>query len=272
MVKTIAKRTVELMPGPLQKRVRSSYWSLKSNLLYRHLYRLLNLENTLRSGLTLKVASKGEWWTYNDIYVNGEYDLPIQTAVGSCSRTRPFTVVDLGANVGYFALRVVDLLRRNGLGAVPFRITMVEGSPRTFRELEQRMQCQNLPPGTVRLIQGLVGRRAGTGRLHESAVHVKNTIISGGNGGGTAVNFVDLSSLLKEESVIDLLKCDIEGAELLFLENYGDLFPKVKNAVFELHHRQCDTTKCLSLLHDMGFQQQVLRDTDSFSVSFFRRA
>ena len=41
--------------------------------------------------------------------------------------------------------------------------------------------------------------------------------------------------------VQSLLKCDIEGAELLFLENYEDLLGKVRNAVFELHHEQCDT-------------------------------
>jgi hypothetical protein len=62
----------------------------------------------------VKVASKGEWWVYNDIFVDGEYDMPIHTALEDRSPVRPFIVLDLGANVGYFALRVLDLIGSQG--------------------------------------------------------------------------------------------------------------------------------------------------------------
>ncbi len=76
---------------------------------------------------------------------------------------------------------------------------------------------------------------------------------------------------MENTSEIDLLKCDIEGAELLFLENYEDLLAKVRNAVFELHHEQCDTAKCRAILKKSGFRETVLRDTPTFSVNFMTR-
>ncbi len=83
--------------------------------------------------------------------------------------------------------------------------------------------------------------------------------------------FIDLSILMEKVGEIDLLKCDIEGAELLFLENYGDLLGKVRNAVFELHHEQCDTNKCRDILLKSGFRETVLRATPTFSVNFMTR-
>jgi len=262
---------VELLPKSIKRRIRQTYWQIKSELLYRHLYRILHLEYTLQSGLILKVASKSEWWTYNDIFVNREYDLPIYTALQSRCPDRPFTVLDLGANVGYFTLRVVDLMRQASLETLACDMTLVEGSPTTCRELQHRLTLQNLSPLNLRVIHGLVGRREGNGVIHESALHVKNTIMDTGQDDGVEVDFVDLYQIMEQRSNIDLLKCDVEGAELLFIQNYGDLMHKVKNAVFEFHHEQCDTTACTDLLAQLGFHQTVLRSCNGFSICFFSK-
>ncbi|HXM23206.1 MAG TPA: FkbM family methyltransferase [Terriglobales bacterium] len=229
------------------------------------------MEYTLQSGVTLKVASKGEWWTYNDIFVNREYDLPIQTALQSRSPEHPFTVLDLGANVGYFTLRVVDLMRQSSLETLASDMTLVEGSPTTFRELQDRLRLQSLSLLDLRVIHGLVGEREGNGVIHESALHVKNTIMDTGQHDGVRVNFVDLYQIMENRSKIDLLKCDVEGAELSFIENYGDLLRRVKNAVFEFHHEQCDTATCVDLLEQLGFHQRVLRSCNAFSICFFSK-
>jgi FkbM family methyltransferase len=269
MIKRFVNRLVDALPEPAQFQIRERYWRLKSRLLYQSLYGWLNLEHTLDSGLRLKVASKGEWWIYNDIFVNGEYDVPIHAALGASSG--PLVVLDLGANVGYFALRVLDLIRRQHLDHVLPDITMVEGSPETFRELESRIRSQPLAPANVRMVHGLVGQRTGSAPIRESALHVKNSIIDVPARGGVNVEFVDLNTLMKDNVEIDLLKCDIEGAELIFIENYSDLLRKVRYAVFELHHDQCDARKCVSTLESLGFRQTILRADDSLSVSFHSR-
>ena len=220
----------------------------------------------------MKVASKGEWWTYNDIFVSGEYDMPIHAALKAASRGQPFVVLDLGANVGYFAYRVIDLISSLGRDDVGLDITMVEGSPQTFLELEKRVRSQPQLARVCRVVHGLVGQRSGSALIRESAVHVKSTIIDVPNGRGIEVPFLDLDSLMVDKSEIDLLKCDIEGTEALFVENYPDLLRKVKHAVVEFHHEQCDTKKCLNQLEGLGFRHEVLRATESFSVSFLCRS
>src|SRR3984885_479215 len=117
MMKKLLTRVVGALPDSAQFHIRERYWRVKSRILYESLYSLLNLEHTLDSGLTVKVASKGEWWIYNDIFVNGEYDVPIQAALDTSS-ARPFVVLDLGANVGYFAFRVIDLIAGHHLDLV----------------------------------------------------------------------------------------------------------------------------------------------------------
>jgi len=270
MIKKLLANVVGVLPESAQFQIRERYWRVKSRLLYQSLYSILNLEHTLDSGLTVKVASKGEWWIYNDIFVNGEYDVPIQTALGTSSG-QPFVVLDLGANVGYFAYRVLDLIRRQHLDHVLPDITMVEGSPETFTKLESRIRSQRTSPASIRMVHGLVGQRTGSALIRESAVHVKSGIVDVPAGGGVDVAFIDVSSLMQDKTAIDLLKCDIEGAELMFIENYGDLLRKVRHAVFELHYDQCDTKKCVKLLESMGFRQTILRANDSFCVSFHSR-
>jgi FkbM family methyltransferase len=270
MTKKLINAVVGSLPKSAQLGIRDLYWRTKSRLLYQSLYKLLGLDYTLRSGITLQVASKGEWWTYNDIFVNGEYDLPILNALGKCSPLRPLAVLDLGANVGYFTLRVVDLVRQEH-SECHLDVTMVEASPRVFGELETRIHSQNLPEVRFRMLQGLVGLRTGSASLQESAVHVKNTIMNGGNRDVRKIEFIDLGLCMEQVPEIDLLKCDIEGAELLFLETYGDLLGKVRSAVFEFHHEMCDTKKCRDILLRSGFRETVLRETPTFSVNYLTR-
>ncbi|MGA9545019.1 MAG: FkbM family methyltransferase [Candidatus Sulfotelmatobacter sp.] len=271
MVKKLLTRVVDALPEPARFQVRERYWRVKSRFLYQSLYSRLNLEHTLNSGLTLKVASKGEWWAYNEIFVDGEYDLPIQAAL-KASSAKPLVVLDLGANVGYFTFRVFDLIAQQHLGHILPDITMVEGSPETFAKLEERVRSQQLAAASVRMVNGLVGERTGSALIRESAVHVKASIIDVPAGGGVNVAFADLNALMTDKPEIDLLKCDVEGAELIFLENYGDLLRKVRYAVFELHHNLCDTQKCLDTLRGLGFQQKILRANDSCAVSFHSRS
>jgi len=271
MMKKMLARVVDTLPQYAQSQIRDRYWQIKSTLLYQSLYRVLDLEHTLQSGLTVRVASKGEWWIYNDIFVDGEYDVPIHAALNGRSSAGSFVVLDLGANVGYFAARVLDLIARQEFENVRPDITMIEGSPKTFMELEKRVRPQPRFAMSVRLVHGLVGQPEGSALIREGAVHVKNTIVDAPVRDAVRVDFVDLDSLMGDRPEIDLLKCDIEGGELVFIQNYAGLLRKVRNAVVELHHDQCDTKECVKALEALGFRQTVLRANDSCSVSFFAR-
>jgi FkbM family methyltransferase len=252
----------------IQSQIREHYWQWKSRFLYQTLYRLLHLKHKLRSGLTVNVTSMGEWWVYNDIFVDGEYDSAIQVALNSLPSARPFVVLDLGANVGYFAFRVLDLLAGK---EQPLDITMVEGSPKTFAELQSRMAGKELQAFHETLLCGLVGNVEGSAFIRESSIHVKSTVSDPKTAPGTKVAFVDLNRAMREKAEIDLLKCDIEGSELLFIKNYPDLLRRVRYAVIELHHDQCDTNEAIRLLQCAGFESTLLRNCGTFSVHLFSR-
>jgi len=251
----------------IHSQIREHYWQWKSRLLYQTLYRLLHLQHKLRSGLTVKVASMGEWWAYNEIFVDEEYDPAIRAAFTTLPSARPFVVLDLGANVGYFAFRVLDLLGEKG----ELDITMVEGSPKTFAELQSRMAAKELQPLRETLLCGLVGHVQGSAFIRESAIHVKSAVTDPRTAPGTKAAFVDLNEPMRDQAEIDLLKCDIEGSELLFIRNYPDLLRKVRYAVFELHHDQCDTNEAIQLLRSAGFENTLLRDSGTFSLHLFSR-
>jgi hypothetical protein len=88
-----------------------------------------------------------------------------------------------------------------------------------------------------------------------------------GGQAGVRVGYVDLNPLFTLIPRIDLLKCDIEGAELLFIQNYPELLRKVRVAVFELHDDLCDTQQCRRLLNEYSFTYQaVLRQAPPTSI------
>jgi FkbM family methyltransferase len=231
----------------------------------------LNLQWNLCSGIKVLVATQADWVIYNDVFVDGEYDIPIVECLHGSNSAECLNILDLGANVGYFGLRFVDLMRRNGYGNLPYSITMIEGAPSLSKELQRRLALADNFSKNITVVHGLVGKREGSGRIHEGAFHPMNSIMQS-SPGDVQVKYVDLVKLIGKETQIDLLKCDIEGAELQFIENYIDLLRNVKFAVFEIHPQLCDYDKCIQLLESTGLKQsKVLRQTTGFVVIHFWR-
>ncbi len=89
---------------------------------------------------------------------------------------------------------------------------------------------------------------------------------------GKPVAYVDLEKIFENVETIDLLKCDIEGSEADLINNYGDLFKKVKVAVFEFHHELCDVAGLEERLASSGlFRKTIVQDLGSTSVRLFTR-
>jgi FkbM family methyltransferase len=234
------------------------------------LWKQLGLKWKLQSGIVVRIKNEAEWVIYNDIFVDGEYDLPIKQAISSAAANRPFNVIDIGANVGFFTLRLADLIWRSGISELDYQVTLVEGSPKVFEMLKTRLAEQRVLTDNLKLVHGLVGERQGSANISEGEFHVMNSITSNISQRGVRVPYVNLSSLCANDLEIDLLKCDIEGAEQSFLENYGDLLCKVKCAVFELHHNKCNTARCFDILKGLNFFNQLkLRAATDYSLFMF---
>jgi FkbM family methyltransferase len=255
----IARAVGALVPDGVKWKVRKWIWMR------------LNPSWALRSGIVIRVLNYNDWMIYNDIFVDGEYNDALEHLLGgTADLPRPVRVLDLGGNVGFFTLRLADaFLQQNRR---EFEVVAVEGSPSTFGELQQRLQAnEELLGSRVRAVHGLAGERTGAAEIAENPSHGENTLFSEG-GRRKSVPFVDLESLLQGWERIDLLKCDIEGAEELFLGNYPELLRRIDRAVFEFHHDKCDVPRCRRLLAEAGLPQvRVVREFGQCSVEFFAR-
>lgn len=120
------------------------------------------------------------------------------------------TVVDVGANYGYYTLLLADAVGETG------RVVAVEPLPDAVRLLAETVQLNGFA-GRTRIVPQALGAAAGTALLFAPDGEPKNALVVGQpdlQGGRTqAVPVVTLDSLALDGPRIDLVKIDAEGAE-----------------------------------------------------------
>jgi FkbM family methyltransferase len=256
-----------VLPPGFQRLVYRYLWNPVRNVYWG----LLDLDCELRSGLHLQIRNRADWEMYNEVLVNGEYDVPIGYALDAYQPDRPFVVLDLGGNVGYFALRCADECIMRGVGE-KLSLVIVEGAPLMFRELQKRLSAQPILRDKVRLLYGLAGRKVGEAFITDSHLHYSNLACEEPRSGSSRVAFIDLDKELGSFAAIDLIKCDIEGSEFDFIENYENLLKKTRAAVFELHRFGRDLQDARDKLSKYGFNRHsILREAPFYSIEFFRK-
>jgi FkbM family methyltransferase len=217
-------------------------------------WRDLGLSREL-SGLTIKVASKSDWVVFNEVFVERFYDRAITYVLNQAADNSMIRVLDLGANVGYFALRFAQMVFESKRTTQPFTIHCVEGSPKTYIELCSRLADNPLLKDHVQLTQGLVGERSGSTEIYESSFGAGNSTIHQHWSKPVVTSFVDLDALIPDRAPISLIKCDIEGSEQTFQDNYSELLFRTQAAVVELHHRYIDPDKFNNGMKAFGFSR-----------------
>ncbi len=113
-----------------------------------------------------------------------------------------FAFVDIGANCGFYALRIA---------AAGGRVVALEPHPQMFRRLQFNAALN--PHASPRLLQCAVGDRQGEIRLAEDARNLGRTRIA--ESGAIAVEMRPLLDILAEEGIDrpGALKVDVEGHE-----------------------------------------------------------
>ncbi|MEV0004993.1 FkbM family methyltransferase [Micromonospora sp. NPDC050980] len=145
-------------------------------------------------------------------------------------RPRPGdTVLDLGAGVGGEVRLFSRLVGPHG------RVVAVEGHPRTFRCLRRAVALNGL--ANVTLVPCAVVDEPGTVRLDEhDQTHLRNALTRDGRGGVEVPGrtLAEIMSTLDLDRV-DLLKMNIEGAELPALRGSSDALRHVRNLAVSCH-------------------------------------
>lgn len=166
----------------------------------------------------------------------GQYE-PQETALLRTLLKPGMTVVDVGANWGYHTLLAAHLVGPGG------RVISVEPDPRLFATLSRNVERNALDQ--VRVLQVAAADGPGTLRLlgfdpRAGNYGISRLAMGDGNQDGTfAVTARDLDGLLAELDVaqVDVLKMDIEGAEVLALAGLAQMLQagQVRRLLLELH-------------------------------------
>ena len=190
-------------------------------ILRRPSPRLRTLRLRAFGGGAFVVSDYGELQVLRDILLDEEYDLP---------GIDPRTIVDLGANVGaasaWFRARHPDA-----------RLVAVEPDPGTFAKLSRNLGGDP----AVALVNAAIGRESGEVVLNRSEGYsIASSVAAGApDGAGTErVRALTLDELCAEAGLarIDLLKLDVEGAELDVLAGSAAL-GVVGTIIGEVHPR-----------------------------------
>lgn len=174
-------------------------------------------------------------------------------------------IVDAGANIGLASIYFYAQYPGS-------RIFAFEPAPTNFRYLEHNVA--HLDGVTVENVA--LGAEDGQTTLHfarHNAVH--STVHTADATGVTAtVDVLALGPYLDRQGVdrIELLKLDVEGAEMMVLDGLGDRLDKVQVAVGECHEREVDPDAFYGRLREHGLQlvqKQYFGDGEAMGVHAF---
>lgn len=165
------------------------------------------------------------------------------------------TFVDVGANVGYYSLKTA-------LGNTDNDVTVVaiEAHPETYSALLKNIRCNDLDTGGNAII---TVNRAVADKKQDAIMYErhKDGIKMAGNSSiciafdkkdSIPVQCDTLDNILADYNRVDVLKMDIEGAEVMALRGASEVLKKVRKIVVEIHGD--NLAAVLSILEASGFE------------------
>jgi FkbM family methyltransferase len=207
-------------------------------------------ENVLGSRFTSGDSYEHLDLVFEEIFVLRCYDVPIEPPAG-----RPVRIVDCGANVGMS----IAFFKHTFPSC---EIIAFEPDPATFRHLEGNVGRSF---SGVELHRVALGAEDAVGALASTDANslLRQVVLTADATGADTVDIRRLSPFLPEQ--VDLLKLDVEGAELGILRELDDSgsLPRIANIVAEFHHESGMTgegsglPEFLSILDRNGFRYQV---------------
>jgi FkbM family methyltransferase len=201
-------------------------------------------------GLCKFQARKEDWVAVKEVLVQDEYAC-IDTLLAGLATPR---VIDLGANIGSFALRVF-------LFSAQARVASVEAAPDTFNVLATNRSLN--PFFDWHLFNNGIWRHDEPLTLMRRGISVGHRVIE--NGEGDIVQGITLHSLLDQLKwdAVDLIKMDIEGGEEAVVPVALDIFRKTRYLIIEVHTDRINAEPVMEALHSVYSYIQQLNDRTS---------
>ncbi len=147
------------------------------------------------------------------------------------------TVLDIGANLGYYALMEAVLVGPTG------KVYALEPVPSNYRLLKDNVGLNGFD-GRIETFPLAVAGSRGRLPIHLSAASNLNTLFPQGSrrltGETVEVETTDLASFLADKRPVDLIRMDIEGAEVDVLNSLARMDRSIPRpgVLFETHRSQ----------------------------------
>lgn len=143
------------------------------------------------------------------------------------------TVLDLGANIGYYANMEAEIVGDQG------RVIAIEPNPDNLRLLEINLLLNN-NKRISEVVHGAGGNNDGTAELFLSDKSNLHSFIRDRNSNGLvlSVPIFSMKTIVEKWGEFDFLRMDIEGFEVKVLESLLEALPamsKTPNILFETH-------------------------------------
>lgn len=172
----------------------------------------------IRYPLTLRKGTS-DIPTFYQVFLYNEYKINYPLT--------PKVVIDGGANVGLYALKIKNEFP-------DAKVICVEPDPENFEALTKNLSVYN----NVYFENAGLWNKSTTLKVYDKHNAGKWAMVVEENEKEGTVKAISISSLMEKYKLdsVDVLKLDIETSEKqVFLNNYDDWLPKVKMLIVELH-------------------------------------
>lgn len=148
---------------------------------------------------------------------------------------RGWVVVDGGAHMGFYAMRAASMVGAQG------KVIAVEPEPANFAILERNIKANRL--GNVIAIQAALADKVGLGKLSRTRMSTTHYLTDLESSDSLTVRALTLDSLLQQVGLrkVDLVKLDVEGAELQVLEGAKNTMLSSPSAKFVVEPSNTDS-------------------------------
>jgi FkbM family methyltransferase len=171
------------------------------------------------------------------------------------------TVVDLGSNIGL----TLRYWREKWPAAL---LVGVEADPSNFAMCRRNIDLAKMQATLINAFAA-----ASPGEVHLDASAGEWAVRKAADGSGPRIRAITVPEVLNEAGVdgaIDLLKCDIEGAEREVFADCADWIGRVRNLVIETH-QPYTTDELVETLRRNGYrgEPRTIKNTADCGVVFF---
>ena len=261
IIKILTKRSIEILKqegfrGYITaiKKYYESYPPLRKNLYY-WLYSKLN-----RSRLVIReIQGSKMYLNLNDfglskyLFLNGIRE-PECTKIMKQELQKGMTIVEIGANIGYYALMEASIIGDKG------KIYAIEPFPSNFDLLKRNVEL-NSYDNIIELHKMAISNQSGKTKLYVSDKHNLCNMLESDADGFVEVTTKTFDEFIADKQLPDMIRMDIEGFEYYILDGMKKTMDKCNSCKmfievhpYQMYEKDLDFKKPLQTLFDFGFR------------------